>query len=229
MEIPQRAKDYADKFKNAGGIVDFYRFLGVPNTATDEEITQAMMLRASTFDADSPLDEYMKITMLSIAQKHLNDPKSRAAYDLTLSRSCSGNIYKNAAIDILLFFLVPAISYSILEAGGAFDGHSYSHSSIFTALMIALASCGLAYFVAFVTLGGYAALNLRQRFDIMRPIFLFTSTYWIILETANIADGYGEGNVMSLLFGLSVAGVIAWRRVAAANASPVGRNKTTQA
>lgn len=143
---------------------------------------------------------------------------TRATYD---SCSCSGNIYKNAGVDFLLFFVGPASVYQILEATDAFDGHNYSgsHSSTFTALMVALASCGLAYLVAFVTLGRYAALNFRQRFNIMLPIFLFTTAYWVVLETANIANGYGEGNVMSLLFGLSVAGVIAWRRVAAASAS----------
>lgn len=219
MEMPNTAKKYADQFKTKSGTPDFYRFLGVPNTATDEEIAHALMLRASTIDGGGPFDDYMKMTMLSIAQKHLGDPESRAAYDLTLSRSCSGNIYKNAGVDFLLFFVGPAFGYQILEYAHAFGSSSYSHSDTFTALMIALASCGLAYIVAFVTLGGYAALNLRQRFNIMLPIFLFTAAYWVVLETANIADGYGEGNVMSLLFGLSVAGVIAWRRVAATSAS----------
>jgi len=118
-------------------------------------------------------------------------------------------MYKNMATDAILFFALPAFAYLVLEEGLHIIG-----SETYRALMISLATAGVAYIAAFALAGRYATLDLRQRFDVLAPTFMFASVYWIVLIASRIADGYGDGNILVLLFGLVVSGAIAWRRLA---------------
>lgn len=118
-------------------------------------------------------------------------------------------LYKNMAFDAILFFVLPAIVYTIAEESDLMG------TETFRALMIALATAGVAYIAAFALFGCYTALGLRQRFDVIAPAFMFATTYWIALIASRIADGYGDGNTLVLLFGLAVSGAITWRRVVA--------------
>lgn len=83
-DLPKPAKDYIDKFRTKTGVVDLYKFLGVARNCSDEEITHAMLGKASTIEGN-PSELYFRMTMLSIAQKHLSDPVARAAYDRKLT------------------------------------------------------------------------------------------------------------------------------------------------
>lgn len=122
-------------------------------------------------------------------------------------------MYKNAALDFFLFFALPAFAYSVAEDVGLIGDET------FRALLIALATAGVAYIAAFALLGRYTALDLRQRFEVIGPAFMFASAYWLVLIASRIADGYGDGNTLVLLFGIVVAGGITWRRIAATHAA----------
>lgn len=207
MTLPKPARDYADKFKGSNGVVDFYKFLGIPAAATEAEITHAMMTKASVVEGNVS-ENFLKMTMLDVAQKHLSTQEARAAYDHKLAAGVGGpSARKHIIVDFILFFALPAVGYALAEHLQIVD------SDIYRGLMIALASTGVAYLAAFGLTGGYTAVGLRQRFGVIAPAFLFTSVYWCVLVISRIADGYGEGNVLALLFGLVVAGAIARQRI----------------
>lgn len=213
MGIPKAAKEYADRYKTATGIVDFYKFLDVPRTASDDEITHAMMKKASIVEATMP-ENYLKITLLGIAQKHLGTPGSRSAYDRKLANKGAG-VYMSMLIDFILFFALPALAYNLANEARIIE------DDIFRALMISLASAVVAYIATFSMTGRYTELNLRQRGFVILPAMMFASVYWVVLAVSEIADGYGEGNVLVLLFGLAVTGAITWRRILASNSSHI--------
>lgn len=115
-------------------------------------------------------------------------------------------MYKNAVLDFFLFFALPAFAYIFAGEFGVLS------TNVLRGLMIALATTGVAYIASFALSGNYDALKLQQRFGVMAPAFIFASTYWLVLIVSRIADGYGEGNILALLFGLTIAGTITLRR-----------------
>jgi len=206
-DFPKPAKDYADRFKNQNRVVDFYKFLGVDNDASDEAINHAMMQKASRIE-ERPAENFLKITMLSIALKHLGTPEARAAYDRTLAHgSGQPSLHKNAAIDAVLFLFVPLIFYRFLNDEHVID------SAIHQSLVVATITSMIAYVSAFTFDGGYASRAFKQRFAVMQPLFFLLFVYWLGLGFTRIADGEGSGNVLAMLFGLAASGALAWRKV----------------
>lgn len=83
-EIPQSAKNFAAKYMNKRGIVDFYLYLGISRTATAEEIDDAIFRKVYSKDSRQQ-DGYLDAMMLQIASKHLSTDESRAEYDKKLT------------------------------------------------------------------------------------------------------------------------------------------------
>lgn len=151
-EPPKFAKDYADQFKTSRGVVDFYRFLGVSRKASHDEIAHAIMTKTSVVES-SGAENYLKITMLGIAQKHLATPAARAAYDRKLTPAWrrmfnrADTRAKRVAILAFPFFAIIALYRWVQDT----DGYWEPSLSFF----VFAAASVMCLFIAFTSLGDW--------------------------------------------------------------------------
>lgn len=113
---------------------------------------------------------------------------------------------KRAVTDAVLFVLLPSVAFLWL------GGHEFWGGRTSRLLFAALLCTGAGYVLALALWGHWDKLMLKERFRVFGIQTLVAFTLWFVFGALEIADGYGEGNVLTMLFALSAA-ALTGRRV----------------
>ena len=116
-------------------------------------------------------------------------------------------MFKKLPVDLVLFCLVPLAGFGIAR------NLYYIPDDFCKVMFTAILSAGIGFLVGFSLFGDYSSAPFKTRLRVFSTIYLFTSAYWIVLAATDISDGYGQGNIFTMLFGVSIAVAIAWRQI----------------
>ncbi len=108
-----------------------------------------------------------------------------------------------------LIFLI-GIPFSIVTL---LDNNNIIEDDIKTALIVALITAIIAYCSIFTFQGYYTSTPFRLRLSVFQPVLFISIIYWLGMVLTEISDGKGSGNVLTMLFGLTVVSAVAWNRI----------------